>query len=48
MTMTNILSMIAGVTLLLFGMDTMGNGLEKLAGGNLWRVLKEADAARVC
>ena len=22
--------------------------LEKLAGGNLWRVLKEADAARVC
>ena len=22
--------------------------LEKLAGGNLWRVLKEADAARAC
>ena len=22
--------------------------LEKMAGGNLWRVLKEADAARAC
>ncbi len=44
MTMTNILSMIAGVTLLLFGMDTMGNGLEKLAGGKMQKILRKLTA----
>ena len=41
MTMTDILSMVAGITLLLFGMDTMGNGLEKLAGGKMQKILRK-------
>ena len=41
MEVANVLSMICGITLLLFGMDTMGKGLEKLAGGGLKTVLKK-------
>lgn len=41
MTLTNVLSMFAGVTLLLFGMDTMGKGLEKLAGGKMQTILRK-------
>ncbi len=36
-----ILSMIGGLALFLFGMTTLGNGLEKLSGGTLERLLEK-------
>ena len=35
-----VLSLIGGLALFLFGMDYMGAGLEKLAGGKLERILE--------
>ena len=37
-----LLSMIGGLALFLYGMDTMGQGLEKLSGGRLERILKSS------
>ena len=36
-----LLSMIGGLALFLYGMDTMGQGLEKLSGGRLERILEK-------
>ena len=36
-----VLSMIGGLALFLFGMETMGGGLEKLSGGRLERLLEK-------
>lgn len=36
-----VLSMIGGLALFLFGMETMGDGLEKLSGGRLERLLEK-------
>ena len=36
-----VLSMIGGLALFLYGMDTMGDGLEKLSGGRLERLLEK-------
>lgn len=33
--------MIGGLALFLYGMDTMGQGLEKLSGGRLERILEK-------
>ena len=35
-----VLTLIGGLALFLYGMNVMGNGLEKLAGGKLERYLK--------
>ncbi len=35
----NVLSMIGGLSLFLYGMSTMGNGLSKMAGGKLETIL---------
>ena len=36
-----VLSMLGGLALFLYGMETMGNGLEKLSGGRLERLLEK-------
>lgn len=41
MTIFNILTLIGGLALLLFGMDLMGSNLEKLSGGKLEGVLEK-------
>ena len=35
MTLFNVLSMIGGLSLFLYGMSAMGDGLAKMAGGKL-------------
>ena len=35
MTIFNVLTLIGGLAMFLYGMNVMGNGLEKLAGGKL-------------
>ena len=37
MTIFNVLTLIGGLAMFLYGMNVMGNGLEKLAGGKLGR-----------
>ncbi len=41
LTIFNFLSLFGGVSLFLFGMDYMGKGLEKSAGGSLERILEK-------
>ena len=36
-----VLTMLGGLALFLYGMETMGNGLEKLSGGRLERILEK-------
>ena len=35
-----VLTMLGGLALFLYGMETMGKGLEKLSGGRLERILE--------
>ena len=35
-----VLTMLGGLALFLYGMETMGKGLEKLSGGTLDRILE--------
>ncbi len=37
----NVITMIGGLALFLYGMNTMGNGLEKLSGGKLEKLLEK-------
>lgn len=41
MSLFNVFSLLGGLALFLFGMDVMGNALEKQAGGNLERILSK-------
>ena len=43
----NVLSMIGGLSLFLYGMSTMGNGLSKMAGGKLETILEKLTAAGI-
>ena len=36
-----VLTMLGGLALFLYGMETMGKGLEKLSGGRLERILEK-------
>ncbi|MBQ4603488.1 MAG: Na/Pi symporter, partial [Clostridia bacterium] len=40
MSIFNIISLLGGLALFLFGMSTMSGGLEKTAGGKLEKILK--------
>lgn len=42
-----ILSMIGGLALFLYGMETMGDGLEKLSGGRLERLLEKLTSSPI-
>ena len=39
----NIISLLGGLALFLFGMDTMGKALERQAGGKLQTILAKED-----
>ncbi len=39
MTIFDVLTMLGGLALFLYGMNTMGEGLTKIAGGRLERIL---------
>ena len=43
----NILSMIGGLALFLFGMNSMGDGLAKLSGGKLEKILEKLTSKRI-
>lgn len=43
----NILSLIGGLALFLYGMDIMGSGLEKLGGGKLERILERLTSSPI-
>lgn len=43
----SILSMIGGLCLFLFGMDTMGSGLVKISGGKLEKILERLTSRRI-
>ena len=43
----SVLSMIGGLALFLYGMETMGDGLAKTAGGRLEQILEKL-TSRVC
>ena len=43
----NVLSMIGGLSLFLYGMTTMGNGLSKMAGGKLEGVLEKLTSKKL-
>jgi phosphate:Na+ symporter len=47
MTIFNILSLIGGLALFLFGMKTMGSSLEKLSGGKLSGILERMTNTRI-
>lgn len=40
MSLSNVLTLLGGVALFLFGMNIMGNGLEKMSGGRLEKILE--------
>ena len=40
MTIFNVLTLIGGLAMFLYGMNVMGNGLEKLAGGKLEKIFE--------
>lgn len=46
MDLFNILTMVGGLALFLYGMDTMGAGLSRLSGGRMERLLKRLTANR--
>ena len=41
MNIFNVLSMLGGLALFLYGMNTLGDGLSKLSGGKLERILEK-------
>lgn len=41
------LSMIGGLALFLYGMNAMGNGLTKLSGGKLERILEKLTSKKI-
>ena len=43
----NVLSMIGGLALFLYGMSIMGNGLSKMAGGKLEKILEKLTMKRI-
>lgn len=43
----NILNLIGGLALFLYGMNTMGNGLSKMAGGKLEKILEKLTTRRI-
>ena len=43
----NILNMIGGLALFLYGMNAMGNGLSKMAGGRLESILERLTTKRI-
>lgn len=43
----SVLTMLGGLALFLYGMNAMGNGLEKISGGKLERVLEKLTANRL-
>ena len=43
----NVLSMIGGLSLFLYGMSTMGNGLSKMAGGKLETILEKLTSKKI-
>ena len=43
----NVLTMIGGLALFLYGMETMGNGLAKMAGGRLEKILEKLTSNRI-
>lgn len=43
----NLLSLVGGLALFLYGMDAMGNGLSKMAGGKLESVLERLTSKRI-
>ena len=47
MTTTNILSLLGGLALFLYGMQMMGNGLEAAAGDRLKQILEKLTSNRV-
>ena len=42
----NVLSMLGGLALFLFGMNAMGDGLAKMSGGKMERVLEKLTTNR--
>ena len=47
MSIFNVLSLIGGLALFLYGMEIMGNGLEKLGGGKLERILERLTSSPI-
>ena len=47
MTTTNILSMLGGLALFLYGMQMMGDGLEAAAGNKMKQILEKLTSNRV-
>ena len=47
MDLFGILTMIGGLALFLYGMDTMGAGLAKLSGGRLEQILAKLTSKRI-
>ena len=43
----NVLSMIGGLSLFLYGMSNMGNGLSKMAGGKLETILEKLTSKKI-
>ena len=43
----NVLSMIGGLSLFLYGMSTMGDALSKMAGGKLEKILEKLTSRRI-
>ena len=46
MTIVDIVSLAGGLALLLYGMNIMGNGLEKMSGSHLERILERLTSNR--
>ena len=47
MTIFNLLSMIGGLALFLYGMSAMGDGLSKMAGGKLESILEKLTSKKI-
>ena len=47
MSILNVLSLIGGLALFLYGMEIMGSGLEKLGGGKLERILERLTSSPI-
>ena len=47
MSLLNVISLVGGLALFLFGMNVMGDSLAKLAGGKLERILEKLTSKRI-
>ena len=47
MSFFDILAMVGGLALFLYGMNTMGDGLAKLSGGKLEKILEKLTSKRI-